>query len=126
MCLEGPGQADRESTCKMVQSQTSDGSLVDSYASLPFRDIKAFHVPASSPTPTPVILITLNRPNNHNTFTDVMRAELERVYGMIHVDPRVKAVVLTGGGKVFCAGADLQTFPGTRDLNERNSDHRDG
>ncbi|KAJ9493795.1 hypothetical protein H2202_010723 [Exophiala xenobiotica] len=107
----------------------------ESYTSLPLHHIKVSHVPESSPTTTPVILITLNRPEKHNAFTDTMREDLERVYELIDIDPRVKVVVLTGAGRSFCAGADLDIgFIGAKDENgvirnpktERDVDHRDG
>ncbi|KIW63630.1 hypothetical protein, variant [Phialophora macrospora] len=107
----------------------------DSYKSLPLQQIKVSYVPDSSPTPTPVLLISLNRPQKHNAFTDQMREDLERVYELIDIDPRVKVVVLTGAGRSFCAGADLDIgFLGSKDENgqikhpktERDVDHRDG
>jgi enoyl-CoA hydratase/carnithine racemase len=84
---------------------------------------------------TPVLQITLNRPQKLNAFTDIMREDLERVYELVDIDPRVKAVVLTGSGSAFCAGADLEIgFPGVKDEDgklrrpktERDIDHRDG
>ena len=107
----------------------------DSYANLPFRHIKVSHVPESSPTATPVILITLYRPNKHNAYTEVMREDLDKVYELIDIDDRVKVVVLTGAGRSFCAGADLEIgFLGAPDetgqverpKTERDVDHRDG
>jgi enoyl-CoA hydratase/carnithine racemase len=54
-----------------------------------------------------------------------MAENLERVFGMFDLDERVKAVVLTGAGKTFCAGADLEIgFGGGRER-ERTADHRD-
>ncbi|KIW94232.1 uncharacterized protein Z519_05548 [Cladophialophora bantiana CBS 173.52] len=109
--------------------------IPDSYATLPLKQIKVSHVPESSPTPTPVLIITLNRPQKHNAFTDQMREDMERVYELIDIDPRVKVVVLTGAGRSFCAGADLEIgFLGARDetgqvknpKTERDVDHRDG
>lgn len=107
----------------------------ESYDLLPLRQIKVSNVPASSRSVTPVILIALNRPEKLNAFTDVMREDLERVYELVDIDPRVKVVVLTGAGKSFCAGADLEIgFPGVQDEHgrvrrpkvERDVDHRDG
>lgn len=111
------------------------GSVPELYNSLDLRQIKVSNVPQWSRTVTPVLLITLNRPEKLNSFTDIMREDLERVYSLIDIDPRVKAVVITGAGKSFCAGADLDIgFPGVRDENgalrrpkvERDIDHRDG
>jgi hypothetical protein len=108
--------------------------LPASYAALKFQDIKISHVPESSSTPTAVLVITLNRPAKLNAFTDWTREELERVYALIDVDPRVRCVILTGAGKAFCAGFDLEVgFPGARDssgqtknaIKEREVDHRD-
>ncbi|KAK6366850.1 hypothetical protein LTS17_010401 [Exophiala oligosperma] len=107
----------------------------ESYDLLPLRQIKVSNVPASSRSVTPVILIAFNRPEKLNAFTDVMREDLERVYELVDIDPRVKVVVLTGAGKSFCAGADLEIgFPGVQDEHgrvrrpkvERDVDHRDG
>ena len=107
-----------------------------SYASLPWRHIKVSHVPESSPTPTPVILITLNRPEKYNAFTETMREDLCKAYELIDVDDRVRCVVVTGAGnKAFCAGADLEigflggASKGGKQSNaksERDIDHRDG
>ena len=36
-----------------------------------------------------------------------MADSLTKAYNMFHIDPRVKVVVLTGAGKIFCAGSDL-------------------
>ena len=106
-----------------------------SYSSLALHHVIVTNVPSTSPGVTPVIKITLNRPAKLNAFTDLMRYDLERVYELVDVDPRVKAVVLTGAGESFCTGADLEIgFPGVRDeRNElkrpkdpRDADHRDG
>ncbi|KIV97875.1 hypothetical protein PV10_01576 [Exophiala mesophila] len=108
----------------------SDQQLPTSYSSLPFRHIKVEHVPASSPTPTPVLLIKLHRPEKLNAFTFVMQDDLELVYRLVDKDPRVKCLVLTGSGKSMCAGMDLQLGFGkdaesSTQERERNADHRD-
>ena len=97
-----------------------------SYANLATAEVTVTHVPPSSSTPTQVLLVTLNRPNNHNAFTKTMEQELVRVYSMFDVDDRVKCMVLTGAGRMFCAGADLDV--GFNALNEstREAEHRDG
>jgi len=55
-----------------------------------------------------VATITLNRPQQLNTFTTAMVAELERELVSIRDDPKIRAVLLTGNGKAFCAGVDVQ------------------
>lgn len=87
---------------------TISPELPDSYAALPTKSIKLSHVPADSPTVTKVILVTLYRPTKHNAWTAEMARELETVYNMVDIDDRVRAVLLTGSGKMFCAGADLE------------------
>ena len=52
-------------------------------------------------------LITLNRPDRLNAFADRMRDELADVIGEATRDDRIGAVVMTGAGRAFCAGADL-------------------
>lgn len=81
--------------------------LPPSYASLSFEQIRISHVPESSKEVTPVVLVTLNRPQKLNAFTNVLMRELERAFQLFDLDDRVKCIVLTGSGRVFCAGADL-------------------
>jgi enoyl-CoA hydratase/carnithine racemase len=108
--------------------------LPESYAALNLPDINVLHVPESSPTPTPIIIIVLNRPHKNNSFTGPMRNSIETVYRLVNADSRVKVVVLTGAGKMFCAGADLEIgWPGSTNKggaetvkkSERDADHRD-
>ena len=82
------------------------------------------HHPPGSPTVTPVVIVTLNRPANNNAFTSLMVQDFEKLFPMFDVDERVKVVVLTGAGKIFCAGADLDI--GFRSNPERPAEHRDG
>ena len=99
-------------------------SLPPSYASLPFEHIRLSHVPESSEEVTPVIVLTLYRPKNYNAFTDVIMRECEQALELFDVDDRVKCIVITGHGKMFCAGADLDV--GFSYDKEQNRDHRDG
>lgn len=54
-----------------------------------------------------VARITLNRPDKLNSFTRAMHLELREAIAIIANDPGVRAVVLTGSGRGFCAGQDL-------------------
>ncbi|GIH92649.1 enoyl-CoA hydratase-related protein [Planobispora siamensis] len=54
-----------------------------------------------------VATITLNRPERLNAFTFVMRSELIEAFDLADADDAVRAVVVTGRGRAFCAGADL-------------------
>jgi len=55
----------------------------------------------------PVAVLTLDRAEQLNTFTGAMGAELEAAYRACDEDDEVRAVVLTGAGRAFCAGADF-------------------
>ena len=54
-----------------------------------------------------VATITLNRPDAMNAWTSQLSDELSLAMGAADADDDVRAVVLTGAGKAFCAGADL-------------------
>ncbi|HEX4523559.1 MAG TPA: enoyl-CoA hydratase/isomerase family protein [Casimicrobiaceae bacterium] len=54
-----------------------------------------------------VAIVTLDRPDVHNAFDEVLIAELTAALQRLDRDQSVRAVVLTGAGKSFCAGADL-------------------
>ncbi|MEL7979835.1 enoyl-CoA hydratase/isomerase family protein [Vreelandella titanicae] len=54
-----------------------------------------------------IALLTLNRPDKRNAMSDVMRAELVAHLVNIRTDRSVRALVLTGNGKGFCAGGDI-------------------
>ena len=54
--------------------------------------------------------ITLNRPEALNAWTGTMANELRDAVGRAEADPHVVGIVLTGAGKGFCAGADMNTF----------------
>src|SRR4029453_4191946 len=52
-------------------------------------------------------LITLNRPEKLNAFADRMRGELADVTRAAAEDDAIGALVITGAGRAFCAGADI-------------------
>jgi len=54
-----------------------------------------------------VAVITLHRPDDLNSFSGLMGDELGRAFRACDEDDAVRAVVLTGAGKAFCAGADM-------------------
>ena len=55
-----------------------------------------------------VLTITLNRPDRLNAWTQTMFAELMEAFERADADDDVRAVVVTGAGRAFCAGADLE------------------
>jgi methylglutaconyl-CoA hydratase len=54
-----------------------------------------------------IALVALARPEVHNAFNEILIAELTRALAMLDRDAAVRAIVLLGHGKSFCAGADL-------------------
>ena len=57
-----------------------------------------------------VAILTLNRPASLNSFTRQMHRDLWAALDRIEADQSVRALVLTGAGRAFCAGADLSEF----------------
>jgi enoyl-CoA hydratase/carnithine racemase len=58
-----------------------------------------------------VAVITLNRPDNLNAFSSAMGAQLAHALQRCDRDERVRAVIITGAGRAFCAGADFSGGP---------------
>lgn len=61
-----------------------------------------------------VAVLWFNRPDNMNALTKVMEAELRDAFASLDRDETVRAIVLTGKGRAFCAGmdiAELETLP---------------
>ena len=54
-----------------------------------------------------VATITLNRPDKRNAMSDAMRTEFIAALEQVAADKAIKALVLTGAGKGFCAGGDI-------------------
>ena len=59
-----------------------------------------------------VATITLNRPDKLNAFTGTMREDLLEALRAAEGDPAVRAVVVTGAGRAFCAGGDVEFMSG--------------
>lgn len=57
-----------------------------------------------------VLTVKLNRPQSLNAVSERLHTELSRVFAEIAADPMVDAVVLTGEGRAFSAGGDLEWF----------------
>jgi len=78
----------------------------------------------------PTLLLTLDRPEKMNAFTGTMLDELIDAYRRADADDAIRAVVVTGAGRAFCAGADLARGPSTFDRSGGGAvaadQHRDG
>lgn len=78
-----------------------------------------------------VATITLHRPDQLNAFTAQMMHELIAAFDATDADDNVRAVIITGSGRAFCAGADLSGGSSTFDFEKRygaspDTAHRDG
>ena len=60
-----------------------------------------------------VATIQLNRPQKKNSFNAEMRKEMETLLHELARKPGIRAVVITGGDEIFCAGADISEIEGT-------------
>lgn len=54
-----------------------------------------------------ILTLTLNRPEKLNALSTEVLIELEQVFRAAKINKKVKALLLTGNGKAFCAGADI-------------------
>jgi enoyl-CoA hydratase/carnithine racemase len=76
-----------------------------------------------------VLTITLNRPERLNAWTPTMQSELIAAFDAADADDAVRAIIVTGAGRGFCAGADLGAGSETFDIRRRGGSeqvHRDG
>lgn len=67
----------------------------------------------------PTAILTLNRPDQLNAFTGTMLQEMVDAFDRVDADDDVRAVIVTGAGRAFCAGADLSSGGDTFDLDKR-------
>ncbi len=59
-----------------------------------------------------ILTLTLNRPDRLNAFTLRMKDELVHAFGEADRDNAVRAVIVTGAGRAFCAGMEMQPEDG--------------
>lgn len=69
-----------------------------------------------------IATITLHRPDKLNAFTGRMMSEMTDVFDRIDADDDVRAVIVTGAGRAFCAGADLSGGAKTFDYQNGSAD----
>ncbi|HXW85459.1 MAG TPA: crotonase/enoyl-CoA hydratase family protein [Candidatus Binataceae bacterium] len=69
-----------------------------------------------------ILTITLNRPEKLNAFTGVMMNDLIDAFGRADADDNVRAIIVTGAGRAFCAGADLSSGGSTFDRAARTGE----
>ncbi len=69
-----------------------------------------------------IATITLDRPERMNAFTDQMMTDLIAAFDATDADDAVRAVIVTGAGKAFCAGADLASGDATFNYARRGGD----
>ncbi|MFZ2288290.1 MAG: crotonase/enoyl-CoA hydratase family protein [Halopseudomonas yangmingensis] len=78
-----------------------------------------------------ILTLTLNRPERMNAFNGQMRRELIAAFDAADADDAVRVIIVTGAGKAFCAGADLEKGGDTFNRHARQdqpegADLRDG
>ncbi|OLS14783.1 MAG: unsaturated acyl-CoA hydratase, partial [Promethearchaeota archaeon CR_4] len=62
-----------------------------------------------------VAIVSLNRPDALNTLTLALSEDFYTVVQQIIQDSKIRAVILTGNGKAFCAGGDLASFKAAKE-----------
>src|SRR5690554_6416956 len=68
-----------------------------------------------------VATVTLNRPEIHNAFNDKLIAEIEDAFKSLDKNHNCRLAILTGEGKSFCAGADLNWMKSMADYSKEEN-----
>ena len=55
----------------------------------------------------PIAIVTLNRPDQMNALNAPLRLAIGAAFSELEADPQIRAVIVTGAGRAFCAGMDL-------------------
>lgn len=63
----------------------------------------------------PIAVVTLNRPDQMNALNAELRLAIGAAFAGLEADPTIRAVILTGAGRAFCAGMDLKEIGGGGD-----------
>jgi len=72
-----------------------------------------------------VATVTLNRPEKMNAYNSTMLNELVSVLKDVTLDDDIRAVIITGEGRAFCAGADVQDIEALLSLQNELSESQD-
>ena len=72
-----------------------------------------------------IATITMNRPDRMNAFTAQMMLDMIAAFDLTDADDAVKAVIVTGAGRAFCAGADLGSGGATFDYAKQGNSTRE-
>lgn len=60
----------------------------------------------------PIAIVTLNRPDQMNALNAALRLAIGAAFVELEADPAIRAVIVTGAGRAFCAGMDLKEIGG--------------
>lgn len=72
----------------------------------------------------PICYLTLNRPDKLNALNPGLMSELRQALETVESDPEIRAVILTGAGRAFSAGFDIERSPGEPEVHEVPADIR--